>query len=130
MSNEMWERNRRHFEKFESDRIKGLAMKIKVDIYETQAADFEKEGTSEEVLFMGIASEVGELVGEHLEEVRVDRDGKDCTEEVLDELSDVLWYVARIAARRGSNLESLMMRNLVKLGDRELNGKKHYKNKG
>jgi len=42
----------------------------------------------------------------------------------LDELSDVLWYVAIMANKNGSSLADLMEINYQKLERRELNGKK------
>ena len=95
----------------------------KTAIYEELAAMFEYEGTPEEVLMAGLSSEVGEVQAEWLKERRKDRLDSDRTEELLDELSDVLWYVSRIANRRGTNLEALMRRNIIKLEERELNGK-------
>ena len=95
----------------------------KTEIYEELATMFEYEGTPEEVLMTGLSSEVGEVQAEWLKERRKDRPDSDRTEHLLDELSDVLWYVSRIAARRGTNLHALMRRNIVKLEERELNGK-------
>ena len=95
----------------------------KTEIYEELATMFEYEGTPEEVLMTGLSSEVGEVQAEWLKERRKDRPDRDRTEQLLDELSDVLWYVSRIAARRGTNLHALMRRNIVKLEERELNGK-------
>ena len=91
--------------------------------YEKQARDFEHPGTTEAVLMTGLSSEVGEVLAEWLKEQRLDRPDTDRTEEILDELSDVLWYVSRIANRRGSSLEELMIHNNNKLQDRKTNGK-------
>jgi NTP pyrophosphatase (non-canonical NTP hydrolase) len=128
MTNEMWEKSQAQFKKFEASRVENN-MSIKTKVYETQAAAFEVKDTCLDTLFMGLSSEVGELLGERLEEKRTDRDDINRTEESLNELSDILWYVARISDRLGSNLEELMRRNLIKLEDRALNGKKSYKNK-
>ena len=125
----MWEKSQAQFKKFEASRVENN-MSIKTKVYETQAAAFEVEDTCIDTLFMGLSSEVGELLSERLEEKRTDRDDSNRTEESLNELSDILWYVARISDRLGSNLEELMRRNLIKLEDRALNGKKSYKNKG
>ena len=95
----------------------------KTEIYEEIASAFEYTGTPEEVLIAGLSSEVGEVQAEWLKERRLDRPHSDRTEELLDELSDVLWYVSRIAARRGTDLEALMRRNIIKLEERALNGK-------
>jgi len=45
-------------------------------------------------------------------------------EEILDELSDVLWYITVMAKQQGSGLSDLMRTNIIKLEDRILNGKK------
>lgn len=42
---------------------------------------------------------------------------------ILDELSDVLWYVAAIAKDNALSLEQVMRHNLNKLEKRALNGK-------
>ena len=46
------------------------------------------------------------------------------SKQVLDELSDVLWYVTVMAHTKGSNLHDLMKMNYEKLELRALNGKK------
>ena len=43
--------------------------------------------------------------------------------EKLDELSDLLWYVTVMARQEGTSLKQLMLKNIVKLEDRKLNGK-------
>jgi len=98
-------------------------MTNKTKVYEEVAGIFEVEGTPESVLMAGLASEVGEVLAEWLKEERVDRVDTDRTEALLDELSDVLWYVSRIAARRGSSLEAIMRRSIIKLEERAINGK-------
>jgi len=95
----------------------------KIEVYEELAAAFEYKGTTEAVLMTGLSSEVGEVLAEWLKEERKDRLDTDRTEALLDELSDVLWYVSRIANRRGSNLEAVMRRSIIKLEERALNGK-------
>jgi len=95
----------------------------KTTIYEAEAERFEYSGVSEAILMTGLSSEVGEVQAEWLKEQRLDRPDGERDEGILDELSDVLWYVARIAARRGSSLEALMRRGIIKLENRELNGK-------
>ena len=98
-------------------------MPSKTEVYENMASWFEYKGTPDSVLIAGLCSEAGEVAAEWLKEERKDRLDGDRTEKLLDELSDVLWYVSRIAQRRGSNLEQLMNRNLIKLEERSLKGK-------
>lgn len=85
--------------------------------YQNIIRGFFEEGTTQETLFNGLASEVGEVMSERVAETRR---GEWRTEEILDELSDVLWYVATIAAHRGSSLEKLMDHNVNKLSERNL----------
>lgn len=96
-------------------------MIMKCKVYEDLVMTFLEESTTNETLFTGLASETGEVMSERMHEVR---HGKEKTEEILDELSDVLFYVVTIANRRGSNLKQLMTHSIVKLEDRALNGKR------
>ena len=89
--------------------------------YQTLLKGFVENGTTEETLFTGLASEVGEVMSERVKETRK---GLKRDEEILDELSDVLWYIATIADKRGSSLEKLMDHNIDKLIERKLWGKR------
>lgn len=73
---------------------------------------------------LGLAGEVGECVEHIKKSVRVWDDNQVATRErvqeerqseFLDELSDVLWYVTRLADLHGLSLEELAERNMVKL---------------
>lgn len=44
------------------------------------------------------------------------------TDNLVDELGDVLWFVAMVAWRLGFSLEEVMRRNLDKLADRQSRG--------
>ena len=88
--------------------------------YEKIIATFYEEGTTSETMFVGLASEVGEVMSERVKETRR---GAECSEEILDELSDVLFYVTSIAVSRGGSLEKLMNHNVNKLIEREAFGK-------
>ena len=81
------------------------------------------EATQEENLIngcLGLAGEAGEVCdivkkymfqGHNLE-----------TQKIVDELSDVLWYVALTAQGIGCNLDSIMEHNINKLKKRYPNG--------
>ncbi len=81
------------------------------------------EATSEQNLIngcLGLAGEAGEVCdivkkymfqGHNLE-----------TQKIVDELSDVLWYVALTAQSIGCNLDSIMEHNINKLKKRYPNG--------
>lgn len=78
---------------------------------------------------LGLAGESGEYVDNIKKAIRdkeitngilsVFRRGK-----TIDELGDVLWYVANCATELGITLDAVAERNLLKLADRKVNGKK------
>src|SRR6267142_35778 len=69
---------------------------------------------------IGLASEVGEIAGKYKKCIR--DDGSILTEErkeqLIDELGDVFWYAARIAAELHISIEEVLQRNHDKLEDR------------
>lgn len=80
-----------------------------------------------EYVALGLASEAGEVAGKVKKAIR---DGKNWTGEqreehrqkVLDEASDVLWYLSELCRQYGENLEDLFDRNLNKLESRAARG--------
>jgi len=88
--------------------------------YQLLAKYFLEDGTTPETLFTGLAAEVGEVMSERVKETR---NGEQRTVEVIDELSDVLWYVTMIAYTRGYSLEGVMNFGIHKLEERERYGK-------
>ena len=74
---------------------------------------------------LGLAGEAGEIANKVKKFIR---DGYDVEElvdrqnEVIDELGDVLWYVAAVAEVMGTNLEAVAKDNLWKLAERQRNG--------
>ena len=94
---------------------------MRTEVYNDMVMDFFERGTNDEILFTGLASECGEVMSERMKEVRksVNR-----TDEIIDELSDVLWFVTVIAKQRGVTLKELMKHNIDKLEERALNGKR------
>lgn len=73
---------------------------------------------------MGLCSEAGEVAGKVKKAIR-DADGEITMErriEILDELGDVLWYAARLAAALGADLNDVAKYNLDKLSDRKQRG--------
>jgi NTP pyrophosphatase (non-canonical NTP hydrolase) len=74
---------------------------------------------------LGLASEAGEVAGK-IKQVLRDQEGdfgKAPLEALEDELGDVLWYVAVLAADLGLSLEDLAARNLEKLQSRRARGR-------
>ena len=94
---------------------------MKTKLYSKLAMDFFTEGTTDEILFTGLGSEAGEVLAERRKECIT---GNQRTEQIRDELGDVLWYVNAIATSRGFTLKDLMSYNIAKLEYRLLNPKK------
>lgn len=80
--------------------------------------------------FIGVCNEAGEALGKVKKIIRGDDNTKDqfgnltstIREALKDELSDVLWYVARAAASLGYTLEDIAIHNIKKLEDRAARG--------
>ena len=72
-----------------------------------------------EYLMIGLANEVGELLGKHKKEIRGDH--VNFTDKV-DELGDVCWYLARLFDHYGLSAMEVLQRNFVKLTDRKNRG--------
>ena len=81
-------------------------------------AEYPKERELE-YLLMGLANEVGELLGKHKKEIRGDY--VNFTDK-LDELGDVCWYLARLFDHYGLSQMEVLHRNFVKLTDRKSRG--------
>ncbi len=67
-------------------------------------------------LALGVVGEAGEVADKMKKMLR---DCVDNTEQVADELGDVLWYISQLAPRIGYNLEDIASRNLEKLQSRQ-----------
>ena len=75
-----------------------------------------------EYLLMGLANEVGELLGKHKKEIRGDY--VNFTDK-LDELGDICWYLARLFDHYGVSHTEVLHRNFVKLTGRKDRGVIH-----
>jgi NTP pyrophosphatase (non-canonical NTP hydrolase) len=67
---------------------------------------------------MGLASEVGSLVKQYKKRVRDGESHPLFTDRVAEELGDVLWYVANLAAKLGLELEDVAALNLKRITER------------
>ena len=73
------------------------------------------EGMDEMVPILGLAGEVGELLNEYKKKLRDGDAHERFPERVVEELGDILWYVAETASRFGLDLETVAERNLAKI---------------
>lgn len=80
------------------------------------------EAHGEQYLTLGLTSEVGELTGKIAKYYRKDQEGDFPLSAVLDELGDVLWFVALLADFYGSDLATVAKTNINKLADRKARG--------
>ena len=66
------------------------------------------------VPLLGLAGEVGELLGEHKKWIRDGDSYKLFPDRVKEELGDLLWYLSNVAAKHGLTLEDIATYNLDK----------------
>jgi NTP pyrophosphatase (non-canonical NTP hydrolase) len=91
-------------------------------------AIYPEVGTGSQLAFaycaLGLGSEAGEVAGRVKKVIR-DEDGilsMESRDAIIDELGDVLWYVARLADEVGVSLGSVASLNLGKLKSRQKRG--------
>ena len=76
-----------------------------------------------EYLMIGLANEVGEVLGKYKKHLRGDMMVlQDFRDELIDELGDVMWYFARICDTLDVKMYEVMERNVAKLTDRKDRG--------
>lgn len=105
--------------------------------YEQQAHRTIAGHAAENITYLGfgLMAEAGEVADKIAKAVRrigikinnneiifVRGDSFQFTDNVVDELGDVLWFVAMLARYLGVSLEEVMRRNLDKLADRQARG--------
>lgn len=67
------------------------------------------------VPLLGLAGEVGSLLSEHKKYLREGKRYSVFTDHVAEEIGDILWYLANIAAKSGLSLSDIAAENLAKL---------------
>ena len=77
------------------------------------------EDREEEYLMIGLANELGELLGKYKKQIRGDGDKY---KEIRAELGDVLWYLARMFDHYELMLNEILHENFLKLTDRKNRG--------
>ncbi len=70
-----------------------------------EEVNLETEPRSIMVPLLGMAGEVGELLGEHKKWLRDGESYKLFPERVKEELGDLLWYLSNVATKHGLTLE-------------------------
>ena len=79
---------------------------------------FEDDSRSILIPLLGMAGEVGELLGEHKKWLRDGDSYKLFPERVKEELGDLLWYLSNVATKHGLTLDEVAEFNLGKTGRR------------
>lgn len=95
---------------------------MELDEYQREAnRTDQRPGSDEGALFfpvIGLSSEVGSLV-RHVKKRLRDGDAHELfSDQMAEELGDVMWYVANLAEKLGLGLEEVAQRNLRKVGGR------------
>ena len=76
-----------------------------------------------EYLMLGLANEVGEVLGKYKKYLRGDKMiRQDFEKALVSELGDVMWYFVRICDMLDVTLYEVMLDNIHKLNDRMLKG--------
>src|SRR5262249_12796941 len=70
------------------------------------------------VPLLGLAGEAGSLLSEYKKWLREGDRYRPFTDQVAEEIGDILWYLANIAEKEGLDLQDIAEENLAKLADR------------
>lgn len=70
------------------------------------------------VPLLGLAGETGSLLSEYKKWLRDGEQYKPFTDQVAEEIGDIMWYLANIAGKVGLDLQEIAQENLAKLQDR------------
>jgi NTP pyrophosphatase (non-canonical NTP hydrolase) len=89
--------------------------------YQAEAMSFRLESANEQYALMGLAGEVGEVLGLAAKAVRDGRN-HDYELNMKKELGDALWFIAAVALDNGYTLEDIAISNVAKLSSRKDRG--------
>src|SRR5262249_1687593 len=70
------------------------------------------------VPLLGLAGEAGSLLSEYKKWIREGERYRPFTDQVAEEIGDILWYLANIAEKEGLDLQEIAEENLAKIADR------------
>ncbi len=70
------------------------------------------------VPLLGLAGEAGSLLSEYKKWMREGDRYRPFTDQVSEEIGDILWYLANIAEKEGLDLQEIAEENLAKIADR------------
>jgi len=99
-----------------------LAWEATYKQFTRETAQYPKE-VEMEYLMLGLANEVGEVLGKYKKYLRGDKMVRQDFEKALvDELGDVMWYFVRICDMLDVTLYEVMTRNITKLHARVKKG--------
>ena len=74
---------------------------------------------------LGLTGEAGEVAGEVKKMIRDNKTIEDCQIDIMNELGDVMWYIANVAHEFGLSLEEVAENNVLKLKSRSERGVIH-----
>lgn len=97
--------------------ITGAQDPMTLDSYQERAAetDREKDPRDEMVPLLGMGGEIGSLIAEYKKKRRADGHAYTGFDDVVvEELGDILWYLAALARKRGVRLSEVAKFNLTK----------------
>lgn len=95
---------------------------MRIREYQQQALRTDRSsGSSRDQLLLpllGLAGEAGSLLSEFKKFIREGERYRPFTDQVSEELGDILWYVSNIASKMNLDLQEIAEENLAKLADR------------
>ena len=99
-------------------------MQTDADEYQDHCAETAIYPSEDGIVYtlLGLGNEAGELQGKYKKYLRDSESWETTKEKMIDELGDVLWYVAMLASELEVPLSLVMERNLIKLQSRQTRG--------